>query len=96
MQKFMEIPNESFKTKKRAAFPLGQGGDFAENYMRKFENLKTQRCGVGAGWFLREKEVRFCVELWKKSQPDIYKDLKRSALRAQEMFLKKERAQRFY
>jgi len=31
------------------------------------------------------KRGRFCVELWKKSQPDIYKDLKRSALRAQEI-----------
>ena len=51
---------------KMAAFSLGRGGDLTEIYMRKFENLKTQRCGVGAGWFLREKEVRFCVELWKK------------------------------
>ena len=51
---------------KMAAFSLGRGGDLTEIYMRKFENLKTQRCGVGAGWFLREKEVRFCVELWTK------------------------------
>ena len=28
----------------------------------KFENAKVR----GAGWFFREKEVRFCVELWKK------------------------------
>ena len=34
---------------KKAAFSLGRGGDLTEIYMRKFENLKTQRCGVGAG-----------------------------------------------
>ena len=84
--------NESTSNmQKRAAFSLGREGDLTKKYTRKFENLKMQRCGVGAGWFLREKEVVFCVELWKKYPPDIYKDLKRSALRAQE-FLEKLRA----
>ena len=76
---------------KRAAFSLGRGGDLTKKYTRKLENLKLQRCGIGAGWFLKEKGVVFCVELWKKSPPGIYKDLKRSALRAQE-FLEKLRA----
>ena len=36
----------------------------------------------------REKEVRFCLELWNKYPPSIYKDLKRGALRAQEILEK--------
>ena len=78
---------------KRAAFSLGRGGDLTGNYMRKFENLKMQRCGVGAllgdvgGEGKRGPFLRRVVE---NSQPEKQKETKGKGER------KRKGAQRFY
>ena len=51
---------------KRAAFSLERGGGSTETYTRKFENLKTQRCGEGAPWGNEGKRGPFLFRVFQK------------------------------
>ena len=83
-------PWVNYEKKKLQIFKKGQHSPWSEGaILRKITggSLKIWK-RKGAGTEGREKEVVFCVELWKKYPPGIYKDLKRSALRAQEILEK--------